>query len=389
MPQQLRKDQRLSCCGIIVTAGTSTDGLSFDLGSWHHVGPCPGQSAPQPDPSSGTATTAAPVATAPVPAPVGADFTAVLEPGTADLVVVRQGKVRIRSFGFPKSDVQFLADYICRNLLPIELEMLLHEAKRLRLNPTVQKQIIAVVYSKNDPSKRTLSIQLGLSGYQAIAARSGSYDGNNEVEDGPEVTTVEETQSGKKSIKHPEWCRATVWRIGASHPFVAKVRWDERKKIEFGKLSDKWATNPYTMLEACAERSALRKGFPLEIGDLDAQDEAPIPVDHEDPALEGHSRTVGQDNEPPVTPATPPGGVATISPELIEVCTEIQSLTEDPSILGSPALLPKANAILTRYLGLKGLRSLHDATPGHIPSLTDLRDEIRKLAVPVAATGGR
>jgi hypothetical protein len=51
----LRKDQRLTCCGIVVPAGTPSDGITYELGSWRHVGPCPKAPA-----SSGAITDAGP-----------------------------------------------------------------------------------------------------------------------------------------------------------------------------------------------------------------------------------------------------------------------------------------------------------------------------------------
>src|SRR5208282_3689014 len=181
------------------------------------------------------------------------------------------------TWGFPPSIVAATwAQYpeLTRN----ELGRFLFEASRLGLDPATGRQLFAILYNKEKPN-RTLSIQIGVAGFRLVAARTGEMNGSADVEDGPEVTTDYKSDNGTiVTIKHPAFCRAQVWRKGSEHPFVARVRWEERVKLGYGRLpTEFWRDQPYGMLEKAAETAALRKAFPMETRGLVLEGENPDP----------------------------------------------------------------------------------------------------------------
>ncbi len=136
-----------------------------------------------------------------------------------------QDLVATSDWGFPRSIVAATwAQY--PELTRPELGRFLFEADRLKLDPATGRQIMVVIYNKNKPT-RSISIQIGIAGFRLIAARTGLLDGSADVEDGPEVTTPYKGDNGTTvTIKHPQFCRAKVWRKGSEHPFEARVRWE-------------------------------------------------------------------------------------------------------------------------------------------------------------------
>ena len=211
--------------------------------------------------------------------------------GASGTALAPRGPTQL-TFGF-RPDVLELTKLINPDLTPKEMATFLYEAWRLGLDPASGKQIYAVIYNKKDPEKRKLSVQIAVDGLRAIAAKSGLYDGSAEVEDGPDVTT--------DGVTHPEWCRATVWRRGSKHPFVAKVRWSERVKKEkygpdAGKLTDFWRDQPYSQLEKCAEAAVIRKAFPLQVRGTELEGEAP---DGHPEAVDADFRSVDESSSVP------------------------------------------------------------------------------------------
>lgn len=187
-----------------------------------------------------------------------------------------------------------MAKLINPDLNPDELRVFMFEAMRLGLDPASGKQIYAVVYNRYDPSKRKMSVQIAIDGLRSIAARGGQYDGSAEIE------TDEGVSEG--GFTHPRWARATVWRKGCTHPFVAKVRWEERRKYRRDRdregrlvLEDFWASQPFAQLEKCAEAAALRKAFPMEMRGVEVQgDSADGDLDEGDDPNHSGAITVAQ-----------------------------------------------------------------------------------------------
>lgn len=107
----------------------------------------------------------------------------------------------------------------------------------------------------------------GIELYRTKAHRTGEYAGQDEPEFGP---TVESVLDGT-IIRHPEWCRVTVYRIVANQrvPFPARAYWMETyatAKRDTSAPNAMWRKRPFGQLEKCAEALALRKAFPEAVG---------------------------------------------------------------------------------------------------------------------------
>jgi phage recombination protein Bet len=274
------------------------------------------------------------------------------------------------------------------DLNPEELRSLLFESMRLGLDPASGKQIYGVVYNRDNPQKRKLSIQIAIDGLRSIAARTGEYDGSDEVEDGPDVTS--------DGVKHPAYCIARVWRKGSAHPFVAKVRWEERRRFEKygprqGQLTDFWRDQPYGQLEKCAESAALRKAFPMEVrglqvfGDTDDDDRSA--------AIDVEARTVRVPAAPasaPSLPAAPPASTppvaspAASSPpaakqsEVEEIARQISEALDDPGL--SRDQRGRMWGLLNQRLDSRSLPSASMGKPEDVPFLRALHSDLEQIA---------
>src|SRR5574343_1650541 len=71
-------------------------------------------------------------------------------------------------------DVKLARATVAKDLDDTEFNLFLHMARRWRLDP-LRRQLYAVVYSKNDPKKRSVSYITGIDGYRTLADRTGNY----------------------------------------------------------------------------------------------------------------------------------------------------------------------------------------------------------------------
>lgn len=153
-----------------------------------------------------------------------------------------------------------------------EFNYFISVAQSLGLNP-LRRQILANVYSANDPAKRNVVIIVEIGGLRAIAARSGTYRPDNED---PEYTYREELR-GPNNPLAIEKCSVSAFKQdnrGEWHRVKGTVYWDEfvqtNKDYKTGgiKLADPWKRMGRHMIAKCAEAHALRKGWPEETSGL-------------------------------------------------------------------------------------------------------------------------
>jgi len=170
-----------------------------------------------------------------------------------------------------------------------EFDLYLEVARRVGLDP-FRKQIYAVIYSKDNPDKRKMSIITGIDGYRAIAARNKDYRPD---ENAP---TFEYDANLKSELNPAEIVSATVrcWKLapdGQWHPVAGIAFWDE-----FVPLTEQWAFDreqnrraptgvyelsknsnwykmPRVMIAKAAEAIALRKGWPEDLSGIYTEDE--------------------------------------------------------------------------------------------------------------------
>lgn len=164
-----------------------------------------------------------------------------------------------------------------------EFDLFMAAARSAGLDP-FRKQISPLVFNKNKPDKRRMSIITTIDGLRSIAARSGRYRPD---EDEPDFTY----EVDEKGPTNPLGLVRAKVRIhtqddrGVWHPVIGVAYW-----TEFAPISDEWGEDdngrrrptgkkaldtggnwgrmPRVMLAKCAEAQALRKAFPDDMSGL-------------------------------------------------------------------------------------------------------------------------
>lgn len=191
-----------------------------------------------------------------------------------------------------------------------EFDLFIHTARHLGLDP-LRRQIYAFVFSKDDPTKRKMSIVTAIDGFRTIAERTGNYRPD---EDAPELYY----DAGLMSPANPLGLVKAVVRVykfshGSWHKATAEAYWEEyapikepddafdwkdtgefwpdkktglptnrpkkrkvRREGVFEPVLDTsgpWGKNPRGMLPKCAEALVLRKAWPDAFSGVYAQEE--------------------------------------------------------------------------------------------------------------------
>ena len=169
-----------------------------------------------------------------------------------------------------------------------EFNLFMGAAQSYGLDP-FRRQISAIVFNKDKPEKRNMTIIVGRDGLRTIAQRCGDYRPASE----PPVYTYDDNA---KSPSNPTGLVSASLKLfkqdkqGAWHPVYGEAHWDE-----FAPLREKWDTNqdgrraptgvfeldksgqwgkmPRIMLLKCAEAQALRAGWPDEFGGIYGEEE--------------------------------------------------------------------------------------------------------------------
>lgn len=191
-----------------------------------------------------------------------------------------------QSFAFDKGALALIKRTVAADTTDDEFNLFVSYCQSLKLDPR-RKQIYALVYNKDKPSKRRMSIIVAIDGFRSIAARSGCYrpDEGEPVYEFDEQAKSDENPLGlvKATVK--------VWQFahGSWHPATAVAYWDEYAPIEDEKKWDdgarsyvktgkrapagKWASMPRLMLAKVAEALALRKAWPDDFSGVYAEEE--------------------------------------------------------------------------------------------------------------------
>lgn len=186
-----------------------------------------------------------------------------------------------------------------------EFDLFMAVAKMKGLDP-FSKQISAIVFKKDDPEKRNMSIITTIDGMRAIAARSGRYR-PDEDEPAYEYDEAEISPANPKGIIKAKVriFIADAMREGGWKPATGVAYWEEFAPIkeaaeggfdwvdtgevwpDTGKpkkrkvprqagaqvipqldRSGNWGKMPRVMLAKCAEAQALRKAFPEDLSGI-------------------------------------------------------------------------------------------------------------------------
>jgi len=170
-----------------------------------------------------------------------------------------------------------------------EFDLFIQVAKGFSLDP-FRKQVMPLVFSKNDPKKRRMSIVVSRDGLRTIAQRCGDYRPASE----PAEITFDQSLISPTNPKGIVSARVRLWKqdkAGQWFPVMGEAYWDE-----FAPVADEWAENPETgqrgrtgkkvldatgnwfrmpiiMITKCAESQALRAGWPDQFAGLYVEEE--------------------------------------------------------------------------------------------------------------------
>lgn len=191
----------------------------------------------------------------------------------------------LASAAFTGRQLDLIRRTVAADCNPQEFDLFVAVAQRAGLDP-FRRQISAIVFNKNKPDKRRMSIITGIDGLRSIAARSLRYRPD---EDEPQFTS----DPALRGPTNPAGLEKAVVRVyirdeggDAWRPVSGVAYWDEfapvseewgedpqtGKRRPTGKMvldrSGNWHRMPRVMLAKCAEAQALRKAFPEDLSGL-------------------------------------------------------------------------------------------------------------------------
>lgn len=158
-----------------------------------------------------------------------------------------------------------------------EFDLFVEVARRVGLDP-FRKQIHAVVYNKNKPDKRKMSIITGIDGFRAIADRTGTYRPDEQepvITYDPALIDLKTNPLGieKATVRLNKFGPDRVW-----YPVAGMAYWSEFAPIteRWAEIDEKWRGTgeffldpksnwyrmPRVMLPKCATAQACRAGWP-------------------------------------------------------------------------------------------------------------------------------
>lgn len=177
---------------------------------------------------------------------------------------------------------------IAADCTPAEFDLFMQAAQSYGLDP-FRRQILPLVFNKNKPDKRRMSIIVARDGLRVIASRCRDYRPASE----PAIWEIDEAARGPLNPKGLIHCTVYLWKQdnrGEWFKVKGEADWDEYAPIkdefaenEQGKWrptgkqtldsSGNWGRMPKVMLEKCAEAQALRAGWPEQFGGLHVEEE--------------------------------------------------------------------------------------------------------------------
>lgn len=194
-----------------------------------------------------------------------------------------------RAVSYTPKQIDLIRKTVAADCSPTEFDLFCEVARRVGLDP-FRKQIYAVVYSKDKPDKRRMSIITGIDGYRAVAARNKDYRPDGEA------PQIEYDLSLKGELNPAGIVSATVkcWKLapdGQWHPVAGVAYWEEvcpltekwaydqeqGKRVPTGEFTldpkSNWFKMPRVMVAKVAEAQALRRGWPEDLSGIYTDEE--------------------------------------------------------------------------------------------------------------------
>lgn len=194
-----------------------------------------------------------------------------------------------QSFGFAPAQLRTIKQTVAKDTDETEFNLFLEACRSYKLDP-FRKQIHAVVYSKDNPQKRKMSIIVSRDGLRVLAQRCKDYRPASE----PAQIEYDQSLKGPTNPKGIVSATVRLWKQddrGEWYPVVGEADWDEfapiRDKWEYDPQAGKrkptgekeldptgnWARMPKVMITKCAESQALRAGWPDQFGNIYSEEE--------------------------------------------------------------------------------------------------------------------
>lgn len=186
------------------------------------------------------------------------------------------------------SQMNLVRNTIAKDCDSPEFDLFMEAAKSYGLDP-FRKQIIPLVFSKNKPEKRRMSIVVTRDGLRIMAQRCGDYRPASE----PAQFVYDASLKGPLNPKGIASVSVKLWKQdskGDWYPVIGEADWDE-----FAPVADEWAQNeqgkyrptgkkildstgnwarmPKVMITKCAEAQALRAGWPDQFSGVYVEEE--------------------------------------------------------------------------------------------------------------------
>lgn len=194
----------------------------------------------------------------------------------------------IAKSGFTASQLQVIRQTVASDTDATEFNLFMEACRSYGLDP-FRKQIFAVVYNKNKPEKRKMSIIVSRDGQRVIASRCHDYRPASE----PAQIAYDKETAGPTNPKGILSATVRLWKQdnkGEWYPVIGEAYWDEFAPIadQWGEdangkwkptgkkaldASGQWAKMPIVMITKCAESQALRAGWPEQFGNIYAEEE--------------------------------------------------------------------------------------------------------------------
>lgn len=181
-----------------------------------------------------------------------------------------------------------------------EFDLFMETCKTYGLDP-FRRQIIPIIFNKDNPEKRKMEMIPTRDGFRVIASRCGDYRPASK----PAEITYDQDLKGPTNPKGIVSATVYLWKRDAAgdwYEVAGEADWDEfapiKPKVEWvdtgevwpdsgkpkktkrilpgeGELdaSGNWAKMPKLMITKCAESQALRAGWPDQFGGLYSEEE--------------------------------------------------------------------------------------------------------------------
>lgn len=209
-----------------------------------------------------------------------------------NLSFIKSEMVKVKSLSLQLDEKQkpFVRGLVNKDLNDTELLMFLSFANKLQLNPFT-KEVIAIVYNKDNAQKRTVSTVVTRDGKRTVAQRTGELDGIKseaiyvkEIETpiyevNPETGATKEKPT--KTVKEAK--RVEFWEggklVGATATVIRKGK-EFTVTVPFTEYTtgkDLWQYKPSTMIKKVAESQALSAAFPEILSGVYDETEMPQP----------------------------------------------------------------------------------------------------------------